>query len=100
MTDVVAQRQGHVWTTRDGTKVPVTEMTDTHLKNTIAMLRRLEATCADRVAASAAVASTLSGDMASYYAEGAIDHEICNLSAVQTWITILQAEQARRPEAA
>lgn len=31
-----------VWTTRDGRKIPVTEMTDEHLQNTIAMLKRVE----------------------------------------------------------
>lgn len=32
-----------VWTTRDGLKIPVTEMTSEHIKNTIVMLERNDA---------------------------------------------------------
>ena len=32
-----------VWKTKDGREIPINEMTDQHLTNTIAMLERLEA---------------------------------------------------------
>lgn len=34
------KKKPFMWTTRDGTKIPVTEMTDSHLANAIAMCER------------------------------------------------------------
>ena len=31
-----------IWTTRDGRKIPITEMTDAHLTNTINYLKRID----------------------------------------------------------
>lgn len=63
-----------IWTTKDGKKVPIKDMTDSHLINTIRMLRRVGWYYKEAELASAyAAASTLQGEMATYYAEGDLD---------------------------
>lgn len=34
------QAKSGIWETKDGRKIPVEEMTDSHIRNTIAMLKR------------------------------------------------------------
>lgn len=58
------------WTTRDGTKIHICDMDDSHLKNTIAMLDRLHQ---KKISAAYSVAATLRGEMATLFAEQDID---------------------------
>lgn len=59
-----------IWITKDGTKIRIKDMTDSHLLNTIKMLDRkhsrviLDAYC---------FANMLNGEMAQYQMEGEID---------------------------
>ena len=57
------------WKLKDGTKVRIKDMTDSHLKNSIAMLDRMYEN-----AILNASAPICSGDMAQYYAEMEFDN--------------------------
>lgn len=75
------------WTTRDGRKVPVTEMTDDHLQNTIAMLMRVEMPMGHDFP---------SEGMAAYYADQQMDHEWDKYVTAQRWLSVLRGERRRR----
>jgi hypothetical protein len=75
------------WTTRDGRKVPVTEMTDDHLRNTIAMLMRVEMPMGHDFPPDG---------MAAYYADQQMDHEWAKYTGAQAWLVVLRAEKHRR----
>ena len=55
-----------VWTTKDGRRLPIVEMTDSHLANTILFLRRAAARYQDSVLTHP---PHFEGEMAQYYAE-------------------------------
>ena len=59
-----------VWTTKDGQKILIEEMTDQHLLNTIAFLERVHQ---EEIAAAWSCLSTLRGEMAQFYCENDID---------------------------
>lgn len=57
------------WRQKSGV-IPISEMTDRHLRNSIKLLERRHD---DQVSASFGFASTLTGDMATYYADQECD---------------------------
>lgn len=62
------------WTCKDGRKVRICDMTDSHLANTIAFLERVASQQRQQtINAAYSCAATLQGEMASYYAEQDID---------------------------
>lgn len=58
------------WTCKDGRKIKIKDMSDSHLKNTIAMLERAHSSLIENAWAACSI---LQGEMASYYAEQEID---------------------------
>lgn len=63
-----------IWKCKDGRKVRVCDMTDSHLLNTIAMLERnASALLAQEISAAYSCLSMLQGEMATYYCERDID---------------------------
>lgn len=87
------------WTTRDGRRIPLAEMTDTHLSNTLAMLRRKQDNIEAETNAAAAYVGT-SDSMAAYYAEHAMDEGFERSRECCMWIDLLEGEQNRRKAAA
>ena len=76
-----------VWTTRDGRKIPVAEMSDEHLRNTIAMLERAEMP----------EPHDFPGDsMAAYYADQDMNSAWEKYHHKQEWLEVLRREQQRR----
>jgi hypothetical protein len=75
-----------VWTKRDGTKIRVVDMDDSHLGNAIAMLERAEMPSHDFPA----------DTMAAYYADGDMDKEWGKYVDAQIWLEVLREEKRRR----
>jgi len=68
------RKQTKLWTTRDGTKIRICDMSNIHLKNAMLMLQRTaELTFQTNLDAAYSFASGCRGDMASYCAEQAAD---------------------------
>jgi hypothetical protein len=85
----------HVWTTREGERIPVEQMTDAHLANAVAFLKRRIADLDEESDAAAGWGG--SGDMSSYYADQSMF--ACFAESVQIrdgWLSVLEAEQKRR----
>lgn len=59
-----------MWTTKDGTKIRIKDMTDSHLLTTIKMLERKHSTV---ILEAYCFAGSLNGEMAQYAMEGEID---------------------------
>ena len=60
------------WTTKDGRKIDVKDMSDDHLRNAVAMLRRQGFVGADEYEVAIGSAFSMSGEMAAYYAEQSV----------------------------
>jgi len=60
------------WTTKDGRKIDVKDMSNDHLKNAVAMLRRKGFVGADEYEVALGSAYSMSGEMAQYYAEQSV----------------------------
>lgn len=68
------RKQTRVWTTKDGKKLRICEMTDSHLLNAINLLERVAKNARDgELQAAYGIAPMLQGEMASYYIEQDID---------------------------
>jgi hypothetical protein len=80
-----------VWTTKDGKKIPVCDMTTAHINNAINMLKRNLDVMGDFPAYGG-----FSGDMAQYYAEQEMDDTLAKIRACRAWIKILERELGRR----
>jgi hypothetical protein len=84
------------WTTKDKRKIPIVEMTDVHIRNTVLYLRRRKETLEAAVDSAYGTMGTLNGDMSTYYAEAECDREEGRLSTVVTWLQRMEAEAIRR----
>ena len=83
-----------VWTTKDGTKIPIAEMTDTHISNAIAHLeRKIEAT---EDAMASASGHGFQGEMASYAAEQEGDRCAERLLFLDGYLHAMKEERNRR----
>ena len=40
--DIEEEAKSKIWTTKDGTKIPVRDMTDSHIQNTINLIKRMD----------------------------------------------------------
>jgi hypothetical protein len=84
------------WTCRDGTKVRVKDMTTSHIKNAMAMLRRAEFYAID---SGWELLATVHGEMAA----DAIEQEVLSaeeegIPEFQEWIGVFAEELLRRGE--
>jgi hypothetical protein len=61
-----------VWITKDGRRIPVKEMSDEHIVNTIRMLRRKGGVTVDEFLGMCVAVASVNGEMAQYAAEGEI----------------------------
>jgi hypothetical protein len=84
------------WKTKDGRDVKVMEMTDQHLVNTIAFLKRNIERYRDNEAA--AYGGMSGGDMSSYYAEGEADCASDKIMVAQEWLAVMKQEIVRRSQ--
>jgi len=75
MSDATKVRpQKAIWTCKDGRKVRICDMTDSHLLNTIAMLERMAGMqLGMEISAAYSVLAGLQGDMATFYCEQDIE---------------------------
>lgn len=68
------KRKPFMWTMRDGTKIPVTEMTDSHLANAIALCERnAESFRQSAIHSGYQMLSMLQGEQAIYSVESELD---------------------------
>jgi hypothetical protein len=84
------------WKTRNGRKILVHEMSDTHIANTIAMLRRHYKLISIREDLDFALLSSLQGEMAQYAVEGDLTSLADQAFTVAMWISVFTTEQRRR----
>jgi hypothetical protein len=69
------KKQTKIWITKDKKKIRICDMEDSHLENTLKMLKRNAILRRESEIVSAyAVASTFQGDMATYYADQEIEY--------------------------
>ena len=91
------------WQTKDGTVIPIKDLTDSHLVNIIAYLRRA-APAAREMAISDAFSTfaSLHGEMAQYYAEGDCDLLTCMSDGefieetIEQWPYLLREAKKRK----
>ena len=91
------------WQTKDGTVIPIKDLTDSHLLNIIAYLLRT-APVAHEIAIDSAFifSSSLRGEMAQYYAEGDC-HRLTRISdeefieeTIEQWPYLLREAKRRQ----
>ena len=65
------------WITKDGRKIPINKMSDQHLRNALRMLKRCaHGIQAETISQIGAAMCSMSGEMASYYAEQDFDRAL------------------------
>ncbi len=83
-----------IWTTRTGEKIRIRDLTDTHLRNIIALIeRRLKDAEAE---IDAGYSYSGSGEMAQYYACGFADDACRKYGSLRMCLEKLKEELARR----
>ncbi len=76
------------WKTKEGTLIPLKEMTDTHLANTKAMLERN----IEKWSRGYDASFSFQGEMASYYAEQEADGFLTKIGMARLFITAITLE--------
>ena len=89
------------WTQRDGTKIAIANMTDSHLRNTLRLVhRKIEKHRLSEIGAAYAFASTLGGEMACDAMDSTIarmeDATVIELMAADDTADALMDEARRR----
>jgi hypothetical protein len=84
--------QQRIWTTKDGRKMFVGEMEDSHLVNTLRMLRRKFVTVDEFLIACAYASSPMTGEMAAM----AVEQEIATMQIMPLIFDDLVTEAERR----
>ncbi len=86
-------RRNQIWKCRDGKLINVSDMTDQHVSNTLAMLRRQGFIGRNTLEAYLAYPPP-QGDMASYYYEQELDRVFSR--PVNDWVDVFEEEVKRR----
>lgn len=81
------------WKSKDGVSRPLSEMTDSHLRNTIAMLQRKND---DEESSYWSAGSMLQGEMALDSWESSMDEVMESVDQRRWWIQHMEQELARR----
>lgn len=81
-----------IWVQKDGTKIEMSEMTDTHLKHALALVERKISRVTEEVSDAWGFAGSCRGEMASYYAEGAASNTEQRLASLVRLRDGLQGE--------
>ena len=82
------------WTQRDGSHIPIENMTESHIKNALSLVRTRHETFLTE--ASAAAGYSGSGDGASYAAEQAMNEAFDKSYQTSYWIEVFTNELLRR----
>lgn len=82
------------WVTKDGKRVKVTEMTDSHLRNTLAFMERKVESLWEEYDAAANYPGQ--GEMACYYADCAADEALDHVNDAKYWVEVFKEEIKRR----
>jgi hypothetical protein len=82
------------WTTKDGKRIDVTEMTDNHLRNTLAYMERRVEQLWDEFTAAETYPGQ--GEAACYAAECAADEALDRCSDAKYWVEVFKEEIKRR----
>ena len=86
-----------IWITRDGDEVPITQMSNSHLLNTIRYLKRRRDKLRSEESAGLHFLGRLSSDsMGAHAADQEIDAITAKLIATSIWIGILTTEAEKR----
>lgn len=85
-----------LWTTKDGTTMDIRQMTDSHLRNTIAYMERRISDMRDNESAAWSCLGHVQGEMAQYYVESDIAQISESVSDAEWRLNELRTEQNRR----
>ena len=85
-----------VWTTKAGEEIDITDMSDSHVMNTLRMLRRALDNLREEENAGYSVYCRLQGEMAEYYTEKALDEVSKKAINTRWWVDNFVAEAKRR----
>ena len=83
-----------LWQTRDGQQIPIRNMADEHLINTLLYLNRRVKLLAEET--DAAYSCSVQGDIASYYAAQGQNDAHAKETACRMWIELFKRELDRR----
>jgi hypothetical protein len=83
-----------IWAAKDGSKIPITEMTDLYVVNTLLFLKRKLAALEGET--DSAFACSFQGEMASYYGAQGQDAALNREISCRAWVRIFEREIVRR----